>query len=207
MVDHFSPSYLEEQYDSMAQSYNDHRHLFDNSAQLAELGKLVGKEDRVLDAGCGSGIPVAKYFVERGCEVVGVDISGEMIKLARKNVPGAEFHKADILKLDYPEGDFDLIASFYCIFHIRKSSQNRVFTDFHRSLKPGGYAYFTLACEGYTGEKEYEGPMKFGDHILPYAHFSEEEYRRMISGDGFDVLSMQDLTIGGETMLWVLVRK
>lgn len=205
MEDYFSPSYLERQYDLMAESYNDNRHLFDNSTQLDELGGLVGKGGRVLDVGCGSGIPVASYFVGLGCEVKGIDISGRMIELARRNVPGAEFEKADMLEVAYPPASFDLIVSFYCIFHVRKDMQNGVFEKFFRWLKPGGYSYFTLAGEGYTKRPHFEGTIEFGDHLLPYAHFTEGRYRDMLSSDGFDVLSMKDLSIGGETMLWVLV--
>ena len=207
MEDYFSPAYIEKQYDLMARSYNDNRHLFDNSAQLEELGGLVGKGDRILDAGCGSGIPVARYFTGLGCEVTGIDVSGKMIELARENVPDGDFAKADILDVDYPAGSFDLIVSFYCIFHVRKSRQNRVFERFFTWLKPAGYSYFTLAGEGYTNKPHFEGTMRFGDHLLPYAHFTEEQYRKMLSGDGFDVLCMDNLSIGGETMLWVLVRK
>jgi SAM-dependent methyltransferase len=205
--DCFSAAYLAKQYDLMARSYNDNRHLFDNSAQLEELGRLVRKGGRVLDAGCGSGIPVAKYFMELGCEVTGIDISGKMIELAEKNVPGGRFEKADILEVEYPAGYFDLIVSFYCIFHVKKGLQGQVFEDFFTWMKPEGYSYFTLAGERYTGKSHFEGTMEFGDYVLPYAHFTEEQYRGMLSQDGFDVLSMDNLSIGGETMLWVLVRK
>jgi SAM-dependent methyltransferase len=207
MQDYFSPKYIEKQYDEMAQSYNDHRHLFDNSSQLEELGKLVSKGDKVLDAGCGSGIPAAEYFVELGCEVVGVDISGKMIELAEINVPGGEFYKADLLDIEYPRDHFDMIISFYCIFHIKKKLQGKVFKEFYDLLKLGDYSYFTLAGKGYTKKASYEGVIKFGDHLLPYAHFTEEEYRQMLTDENFDIISMQNLTIGGETMLWVLVRK
>jgi ubiquinone/menaquinone biosynthesis C-methylase UbiE len=207
MEDYFSPKYIEKQYDEMAQSYNDNRHLFDNSSQLEELGKLVSKGDKVLDAGCGSGIPAAKYFVELGCEVVGVDISGKMIELAESNVPGGEFYKADLLDIEYPRDHFDMIISFYTLFHIRKNMQGKAFNEFYDLLKPGGYSYFTLAGEGYTKKASFEGAIKFGDHLLPYAHFTGGEYRHMLTDDDFDILSMNNLTIGGETMLWVLVRK
>ena len=206
-MDFFSTAYLEQQYDLMAQSYNDNRHLFDNSAQLEELGRLVSKGDWVLDAGCGSGIPVARYFVGLGCEVIGIDVSGKMIELAMKNVPGGKFEKADILDVDYPPDHFSLVVSFYCIFHVSLRLQSAVFERFFAWTKPGGHSYFTLAGEGYTGKPHYEGTMEFGDSILPYAHFSEDKYRDLLSQVGFTVLSMRNLCIGGETMLWVLVGK
>lgn len=203
--DYFSSNYIAEQYDKMAESYNANRHLFDNSAQLEELGKLTGKD--VLDAGCGSGIPVARYFVEEGCEVTGFDLSEQMILLARKNVPGGKFFQADLLTIDLPDDRYDLVLSFYCIFHILKKRQGEVFRKFFQAMKTGGYSYFTLAGKEYTESTEFEGTKKFGLHVLPYAHFSEEQYREMLRGVGFEVLSMENLTIGGETMLWVLVRK
>lgn len=204
---YFSSEYIERTYDQMAESYNDNRHLYDNSAQLEELGKLVDKGEKVLDAGCGSGIPVGKYFVDRGCELAGFDLSEKMIELARKNVPAGDFFQADLLSIELQSDTYDMVASFYCVFHIEKSRQGEVFRKFHRTLKPGGYTYFTLAGEKYTKKKEFQGTMRFGDTLLPYAHFSEEQYREMLTEIGFDVLSMKDLTIGGETMLWVLAGK
>ncbi len=205
MKDYFSTAYLEKQYDLMAQNYNDDRHLFDNSSQLERLGGLVNKGARVLDAGCGSGIPAAAYFVALGCEVIGVDISRKMIELAEKNVPGGEFIQGDLLDIHYPPGHFDLIISFYCLFHIRKKLQNRAFVEFFDLLKPGGHAYFTLAGEGYTKKPHFEGTIKFGEYLLPYAHFTPQQYHDMLEDDGFKILSMENLTIGGETMLWVMV--
>jgi len=204
---YFSSEYIARTYDQMAESYNDNRHLFNNASQLEELGKLVEKGDSVLDVGCGSGIPAGKYFVGHGCELTGFDLSEKMIELARKNVPAGDFFKADILTVDLPAETYDMVISFYCVFHIEKVHQEDVFRKFYRTVKTGGYSYFTLAGDKYTGRREFQGTMRFGDHLLPYAHFSEEQYREMLTGVGFDILSMKDLTIGGETMLWVLARK
>lgn len=204
---YFSSEYIARTYDQMVESYNDNRHLFNNSSQLEELGELVDKGEKVLDVGCGSGMPAGKYFVGHGCELTGFDLSEKMIELARKNVPAGDFFKADILTIDLPLETYDMVISFYCIFHIEKSRQGEVFRKFHRTLKPGGYTYFTLAGEKYTKKKEFQGTMRFGDSLLPYAHFSEEQYRDMLTDIGFNVLSMKDLTIGGETMLWVLARR
>ena len=60
-----------------------------NPNYLIVLRKFVEdmpRRAKVLDAGCGTGVPVAKFLSKR-FEVVGIDISPKMIKLARKNVP------------------------------------------------------------------------------------------------------------------------
>ena len=57
------------------------------------LGRLLAglpATPKVLDAGCGAGVPVARLLVER-CEVVGTDISPVQVELARGNVPKAKF--------------------------------------------------------------------------------------------------------------------
>lgn len=205
--DYFSTEYIGKQYDLMAAEYNDNRHLFDNSRQLDMLRGLVKEGGKVLDVGCGSGIPVAKYFVDREMDVVGFDLSKKMIVLAEENVPKGKFFQADVLTIDLPPSDYDLVVSFYCIFHIRKDRQEEVFGKFFETMKPGSCSYFTLACEQYTCREEFEGTKKFGKHVLPYAHFSEPHYREMLEVIGFKVVSMEHLEIGGETMLWVLVQK
>ena len=55
---------------------------------------------KVLDLGCGTGEPVAKYIVERGFTVTGVDESSEMLKFARQAVPEAESIHADIVTVE-----------------------------------------------------------------------------------------------------------
>ena len=54
---------------------------------------------RILDIGCGSGIPITHYLASAHL-LTGVDISSSMIELARKNVPAAEFICSDIMDID-----------------------------------------------------------------------------------------------------------
>src|SRR5580658_2924023 len=54
---------------------------------------------RVLDLGCGSGSPVAKYMAEHGLHVTGVDASPTLISLCRERVPDHEWLLADMRSL------------------------------------------------------------------------------------------------------------
>jgi 2-polyprenyl-3-methyl-5-hydroxy-6-metoxy-1,4-benzoquinol methylase len=54
------------------------------------------RASRVLDLGCGAGVPVARQLTENGFNVVGIDASGNQVKLAQRNVPNAEFICADM---------------------------------------------------------------------------------------------------------------
>src|SRR4051812_31757215 len=80
---------------------------------VLDLGLAVGATPRVLDVGCGNGA-LAGQFLERGCEVVGIDLSEEGIGLARSAYPDARFEIAEadenvLETLD--EQPFDLVVS------------------------------------------------------------------------------------------------
>lgn len=85
---------------------------------------------RVLDAGCGNGIPAARLLVALGCEVVGVDLHDELVQEARTNVPEARFECADLTEWDAEDESFDAIVAFYV--------RGALDLPIRRWLRPGG---------------------------------------------------------------------
>ncbi len=65
---------------------------------------------RVLDVGCGPGV-MAGLLAERGCDVVGVDLSVGMVTLAQRRYPGAHFGVSDIAQLPFPDHSFDAVIA------------------------------------------------------------------------------------------------
>jgi ubiquinone/menaquinone biosynthesis C-methylase UbiE len=63
---------------------------------------------RVLDIGCGTGVPTARQLVTAGCVVTGIDISPVMLDLARRNVPEATYVHRDAVDID-GLGRFDAV--------------------------------------------------------------------------------------------------
>src|SRR4030095_2449262 len=59
---------------------------------------------RVLDLGCGTGTSIAKYIVEKGFRVVGVDQSKKMLEIAKLAVPEAEFIQSDMIDVQLRDG-------------------------------------------------------------------------------------------------------
>lgn len=68
----------------------------DYAQWMHDLAAGLPGSARVLDLGCGAGIPAAKQLVEAGLQVVGVDISAVQLRRARRLVPTAAFVQADM---------------------------------------------------------------------------------------------------------------
>ena len=91
----------------------------------------------VLDLGCGPG-HVGKYLRERGIPVRGLDISPEMVRLARELNPTIEFRQGDMRDVPFPDQFFAGVAAFYSIIHLEPGELEPVFRELWRVLRPGG---------------------------------------------------------------------
>ena len=91
---------------------------------------------RVLDVGCGNGVPATREIAHRH-EVTGVDISPEQIARAKSNVPAATFHCADVRDIELPQGSFDAIVALYLIDNVPSHDYPALFQKLAGWLKPG----------------------------------------------------------------------
>jgi SAM-dependent methyltransferase len=105
---------------------------------LDEAGVRPG--ERVLDVATGTGA-VAAAAVARGAEVTGVDISEEMLALARRRVPEARFRVADAEDLGVTEG-FDVLVAAFLINHL--PHPERAAASWASALAPGGRLVLSL---------------------------------------------------------------
>ena len=100
--------------------------------------------DRVLDVGTGSGI-VAHAMAPLVSEVVGVDISPEMLELARASQAANEsFVEGDARSLNFPDGCFDKVTARMAFHHLVEGGE-RAMRECHRVLRPGGLMVFSEA--------------------------------------------------------------
>ena len=90
---------------------------------------------RTLDAACGTGRH-ARHLVELGHEVVGVDLTPEMLRRAAAAVPDATFLEADLRDIPAPDGHFDLVVCGLALAHV--DDVRAAVTELARVLRPGG---------------------------------------------------------------------
>jgi ubiquinone/menaquinone biosynthesis C-methylase UbiE len=121
------------------------------SAWIDDLNGRLAPGSRVLDVGCGSGVPVARALTVAGHHVIGVDISDVQIERARENVPAAEFIRADATSLDFPAESFDAVVSLYALIHIPLDEQQQLLGQIATWLTPGGWFLCTTGHDAWTG--------------------------------------------------------
>ena len=167
---------------------------------FAGLRKARG---RLLDLGCGAGEPFPRYFLDRGWEVVGVDFSANMLRLAARYAPEMRSICADMTEVEFAPAQFDAITCIYALFHVPRARHLALFAKFHRWLRPGGQILFTYATRAYTGADEFEGEKEFMGQRLFYSHATPENLRAQLEAAGLGVRAFDFRDIGGETFLWI----
>ena len=198
---------LAQLYDDLAETYAAGRHLFDTTPMLADFARDLPVGAQILDAGCGAGEPTARYFVDRGDTVTGIDLSERMLALARRQVPEATFQRLDMRNLAFPPASFDAITAVYTVFHLPRVDHVALFAGFARVLKPGGKLLLTLATREYTGQEEFDGEIEFIGRRLPYSHDRPEVALGKLATAGLVVVSTKLIETGGETFYWIVARK
>jgi len=108
------------------------------SPTALESIKYLKPKSRILDVGCGYGRD-CKFFIEQGFDVVGLDSSGEAIKLAEEFVPDGTFIKADATNMPFQDQAFDVVFSHLFMHLLYRDDVRRKFLkECERVLRPGG---------------------------------------------------------------------
>jgi SAM-dependent methyltransferase len=150
---------------------------------------------RLLDLGCGTGLPIAAYLSERGLRITGVDAAPRMIALFQANLPHATAHHADMRSLALGE-PFDAILAWDSYFHLTPDEQRKMFPIFRRHAAPGAALMFTTGPE--AGEV-------WGDaagEAVYHASLDPGEYRDLLARNQFKLLDFtaEDPACGGHSV-------
>jgi SAM-dependent methyltransferase len=171
---------------------------------VAEFAGLVRPGGRVLDLGCGAGLPSTRWLAE-SFAVVGVDISAEQIARARRNVPAAELVLGDLRDIDFEAASFDGVCALYSISHVPRADHARLFASVRRWLRPGGIFLASLGAGDLAAwNGDWLGvPMFFSSHSAP-------ENRRLLGAAGLAAVRDEIVTMrepeGDASFLWVICR-
>lgn len=170
-------------YDAIAGDYTASRASDGPAAQpfLEELIATVPDNARVLDAGCGGGLPILARLAER-FPTVGVDVSVAQLRIARGNAPAARLVCQDMRTLAFPAGSFDAIVCTYALFHVPRDDHTRVLENFARMLRPRGHLLVSLGFTDWVGTGDFYGGQMY------WSHFDRDTNLTLVRDAGFDLL-------------------
>jgi ubiquinone/menaquinone biosynthesis C-methylase UbiE len=172
---------------------------------VARFARELDPGARVLDLGCGAGLPSTLELARR-FRVTGVDISAAQVELARRNLPDTEFVQADVTEVEFDEASFDGVVALYTISHVPREQHATLFASVYRWLTPGGLFLATL---GAADSPDWFGPWL--DDEMFFSSYDAEENRRVLRAAGFELLLDDVLATaepeGDVNFLWVIARK
>ncbi len=153
----------------------------------------IGREDDVLDAGCGNGVITAVIRKLTDGRVVGVDSSEKMIEEAKKSVKGVEFYVMRVEDMEF-RNEFDVIFSNSSF---QWFDADRAIEKFKESLRDGGRVgiqaparkdYSPTFIKALEAVKNSEIGEIFRSFRSPWFFLdTEEEYTRLFEKHGFEV--------------------
>jgi cyclopropane fatty-acyl-phospholipid synthase-like methyltransferase len=136
---------------------------------------------RVLDLGCGTGVPIAKHVIQRGFHVVAVDESQKMLEIAKKEVPEAELIHDNMVNVQLT-GRFAAAIAWDSLFHVERKYHSSIFNKLARSLEDGGKLLLSV---GGSGADSFRSEM-FG-HTFFYSGHEPEVTRKLLEDAGFEI--------------------
>lgn len=131
---------------------------------VAELAGLLRPGARVVDLGCGAGIPATRELASYGLQVLGADFSAVQLRRARCLVPAARFVQADMAALHFRPASAAAVVAFYSLIHVPLADQRALFPRIRGWLQPGGYFLAIVGAGQWTGTASYLGADMFWDH-------------------------------------------
>lgn len=189
-------------YNKVADQYLKQRNQFENNKYLDKLIEILAKGSLILDIGCGAGMPIDLYLINKGYRVIGIDISERQIELAKQNVPQGEFKLKDMSLLVNKEYSVDAIVSFYAIFHTPREKHLDLLKKMYSFIRENGFLLITMGADNWVGTES-----NFYGGKMSWSHYDAEMNKKLIIQAGFQILFDEIDTSGDEKHLIVLAKK
>lgn len=155
---------------------------------------------KVLDIGCGGTGRTINEFLKHTFTVTGIDVSSEMIKLAKLRHPMVHFVHADFISWNSDEA-YDLIIAWDSIFHIPKELQEKATVKMCSLLTPDGILLFT------AGSNEGEANGRMENVLFEYGTIGYRRYLEIFERMECRIILMEEDQYPAEHMVFICQRE
>jgi cyclopropane fatty-acyl-phospholipid synthase-like methyltransferase len=175
-------------FNKMAQSYEDRFMHFDlyNDTYDSFCSLIKKYNAEILDAGCGPG-NISHYLLSKrpDFKILGIDLAPNMLELAGKNNPSAEFNLLDVRAIDQLKRKFDGIVCGFCVPYLSKEECAKLIADAYDLLDEAGVLYLS-AIEGNYESSGYEMASNGVDKGYVY-YYKENDLKDYFLESGFNI--------------------
>lgn len=154
---------------------------------LKAFGEQNKKKRKLIDFGCGPG-QTTKFLFDNGFQnILGTDISTEMVKVASQRNPNIKFEQADLLQLKYADNSFGSAIAFYAVVHFDYEQIKKALSEVKRVLSSNGEFLFSF----HIGN-EIVSLDKFLDKDvnIKFQFFEVDKVKSIIEEVGLDILDI-----------------
>ena len=174
------------EYDAIAEWYASERRAAIGMPEVEALAASLPPRSRVLDVGCGNGIPLTTTLLSAGHRVVGFDSSREMLARFRRNLPETPAVRGVVQTCAFADDAFDAAIAWGVIFHLTREDQARAIASVSRVLKTGAPFLFT------AGDVDDDADRITPMNGVPFHYYSYdvEQYRRLLREFGLELVDI-----------------
>ena len=171
------------EYDLIAEWYSAARRPEIGVPDLTAFARRLPPKTRVLDLGCGDGVPVSRLLTREGFGVVALDSSPAMIARYRVNVPNVPTRCERIQEARFVSGSFGAVVAWGVLFHLTETEQRNAVQSVSDWLRPGGRFLFTSGAVAGVREGE------MGGVAFQYVSLGVHGYREALRSAGMRLRS------------------
>ena len=172
-------------------------------ARVADIGKVFSyfKEENlnILEIGCGNGRD-AQEILKHSHNYIGIDISEELIKIAKSSVPHGQFEVHDVEEYNFPT-NLDIILAFASLIHINKENLLSILGKAQKALNDNGLLFLSLKYGDYHEETKID---EFGTRTY---YFYTPEIISELAGDRFKVIYQDTQDLRGQKWFTIILQK
>jgi len=178
-------------FDQCAEEYQDKFMNLDHYHEMLDIfcTEIVPGNATVLDVACGPG-NITRYLLEKRPELtlLGIDLSTEMLKLARSNNPGAQFRIMDAREIEQLDLKFEAVVCGFGLPYLSREDALQFIGKVAAVLKPRGIFYLS------TMEDDYERSRLISSStgkISMYIHYHQADYlSQALEAHGFELIKL-----------------
>jgi len=151
---------------------------------VVEFANMLENDFAILDIGCGPGNVAKQLYAEKELTITGIDLSAEMLELAKRNVPQGNFQLQDSRKANFPPESFDAVILSFSIVHLEDAEAKAVLANASNWVRSGGYVYLSFM----EGKQPGFEITSFSNQPLYFNYFQEAEIKAFLEQRGLNCI-------------------